>query len=611
MLAAVSVTPAGGTWVAGTVSRGSMTQPYIARRRGGGWQRQVLPPLGEAALADILVTSDDSGWAVGYRQAASGVVPLVLRWDGVSWRSADTSGLDSGAGLLMGVSRGEGGRPSVVGAAWADAGARFVGLVGRLAEGAWSSSLLGTLPGPIGLLALDVDGTGKAWVTGRASGVGVTAHTCATISPARARARTVRQRRRAEAHAAEEAAPDAHRHQAVRLPRPRKGLAPVPRLRTAQEVAAGALTIRDRTLRSGLPSESPTWGAVVADFDGDGRDDIFLGRHGSRARLYLDRGRRYRDAGVYFGRGDRHGCAAADVDGNGSLDLYCAFGGMRGTGIKANQLWLDPGGPAGALDPRAGQAPEPLGRGRVVAFLDVDGDGLKDLFVGHETNRVDGLPSGNRVYLRDGPARFRALKRSGIATDLAAWAVDSADVDRDGRPDLLLVYHDPKAAVPTSGIRLYRNTGGRFRDVTGRHRIRSIGERDAALARLDGDGRVDLVQLSAARIRISLQRQGRFVNVYERRVAGGVAVGVGDVDGDGDLDLYILRQKSRRTDKDVLLLNGGAGRSWRAVSVPSRHGGRADDVLPIDHDQNGLMDFLVLNGAGPGKGPIQLIAFYR
>jgi hypothetical protein len=33
-------------------------------------------------------------------------------------------------------------------------------------------------------------------------------------------------------------------------------------------------------------------------------------------------------------------------------------------------------------------------------------------------------------------------------------------------------------------------------------------------------------------------------------------------------------------------------------------------VVPIDHDGNGLTDFLALNGNGTAEGPVQLIAFY-
>ena len=141
--------------------------------------------------------------------------------------------------------------------------------------------------------------------------------------------------------------------------------------------------------------------------------------------------------------------------------------------------------------------------------------------------------------------------------------------------------------------------------------ISSIGERDAELVRLDGDRKLDLVQLSGDRIRISLLRNGRFKPVFERTISGAVAVAAGDADGDGDQDLYVLRQKNRASTKDIILFNRGNGRSYRAVAAPSRSGGRADDVYAIDHDQNGLTDFLVLNGRGSVKGPLQLISFYR
>ena len=242
--------------------------------------------------------------------------------------------------------------------------------------------------------------------------------------------------------------------------------------------------------------------------------------------------------------------------------------------------------------------------------MDANDDGRHDLVVGQQQNRLDGLPSANRVYLRSGPASFSPLSRSGIDSGLGVTDFDSGDIDRDGRIDLLVVYHEPQAAGARSGIKLYRNTPDGFRDITGQLGVRSIGERDAALVRLNEDSRPDLVQLSSDRIRVSLMQAGRYQKVFERRISNAVAVAAGDADGDGDLDLYVLRQKSKPSIDDVILFNRGDGRSFRAVFAPSRSGGKADDVLPIDHDDNGLTDFLVLNG-GAAKGPVQLISFYR
>ena len=256
-------------------------------------------------------------------------------------------------------------------------------------------------------------------------------------------------------------------------------------------------------------------------------------------------------------------------------------------------------------------AAEPLGRGRTALFMDYDDDGRPDLVLGQQTNRVDGLPSLSRVYRWVAPGRLSLVRSPGLATAVGARAMDTGDFDRDGRVDLLLVSDDPRAKGNTSTVKLYRNTASGFKPVHHLKGIKSIGERDAELVRLDGDKRPDLIQLSADRIRVSLQRDGRFRTVYERGLTKAVAVAVGDADGDGDNDIYVLRQKDTSSVKDLILFNRGDGRSFKVVKAPSRAGGQADDVYAIDHDQNGLDDFLVLNGRGSAKGPLQLIAFYR
>ena len=155
------------------------------------------------------------------------------------------------------------------------------------------------------------------------------------------------------------------------------------------------------------------WGAAIADFDDDGADDIFLGRHGAPARLFLSR-RALRGRRCGFGSVDRHGCAAEDVDGAASRTSTARSGADAGRASRRISSGSTRPGRVASATRWSGRAAEPLGRGRVAAFLDVDLDGHDDLFVGQETERMDGLPSDNRVYLRAGPARFDALAGSGI-----------------------------------------------------------------------------------------------------------------------------------------------------------------------------------------------------
>ena len=62
---------------------------------------------------------------------------------------------------------------------------------------------------------------------------------------------------------------------------------------------------------------------------------------------------------------------------------------------------------------------------------------------------------------------------------------------------------------------------------------------------------------------------------------------------------------------DQVYLNNGTGRRFIPMSsIPSTDQGKAEAVVPIDHDGNGLTDFLALNGNGTAEGPLQLNAFY-
>jgi hypothetical protein len=63
---------------------------------------------------------------------------------------------------------------------------------------------------------------------------------------------------------------------------------------------------------------------------------------------------------------------------------------------------------------------------------------------------------------------------------------------------------------------------------------------------------------------------------------------------------------------DVLLLNGGDGRSWTRLEVPEPGDGCGDVAEMIDWDRDRRMDVLVLNGGGTSQpldldGPDQLL----
>jgi hypothetical protein len=171
----------------------------------------------------------------------------------------------------------------------------------------------------------------------------------------------------------------------------------------------------------------------------------------------------------------------------------------------------------------------------VNAFADYDGDGDLDLFVG-----LNG--AANRLYRNDSGRFADVAPEAGIAdarpTRAAAWG----DVDADGDPDLLVGFAPGGGPV----LRLYRNTRGRFTDVTAAVglAVDAGAVRQPAFVDLDADGDLDLFVAFRDRANAFFRNDGaRFIEVAAqigladtRRSVGAVWL---DIDEDGDLDLVV------------------------------------------------------------------------
>jgi hypothetical protein len=191
----------------------------------------------------------------------------------------------------------------------------------------------------------------------------------------------------------------------------------------------------------GLPEIPPPGGlgtlAAFADLDGDGWEDLILG-----GRVYRnDGGRRFQDytlrTNLRFGAGVA-GLAIADYDRDGRVDLYACYpappqGSSWLDGVSdlahGNQLWHNQGGWRFAdVTHQSGTSGGQRSTFSAVWF-DADNDGWPDLHVINEFG-----PGVLLLNARDGTFREHLLGDG--PNDFGSMGVTCGDIDNDGNMDL-------------------------------------------------------------------------------------------------------------------------------------------------------------------------------
>jgi len=349
-------------------------------------------------------------------------------------------------------------------------------------------------------------------------------------------------------------------------------------------------------------------GVAVADYDNDGRDDIFITGYG-RNFLYHNRGDgSFEEAAAQAGVEKTTwslGAAFADLDRDGNLDLYVAnyieypldrlpkrdascnyrgfpvFCGPRGLPGARDALYLGDGkGHFRDVTAERGIDPEKsYGLGVVIA--DYDNDGWPDIFVANDLQ-------ANLLYRNLGRGKFEevavgagaAFSEDGI--EEGSMGVDFGDFNNDGWLDLYYT----NSSYQTNTL-LDNNHDGSFTNVTnpaghGQSTYLYVGW-GTAFADLDNDGWEDLFVVNghlypeADRFAMGLEYKQRSLLFFNQggktfREAGlqlglnqlwkSRGLAIGDYDNDGKPDLLI----NNLDDAPVLLHNASPnGNHWLLV----------------------------------------------
>ncbi len=374
-------------------------------------------------------------------------------------------------------------------------------------------------------------------------------------------------------------------------------------------------TFVDVTDKAGVGYPGWGMGAVSADFDNDGWDDLYVTCYGPNRLYHNNHDGTFSDVTEKAGVGDPRwstGAAFADYDGDGWLDLFvanyvdiqlnalpefgkgkfCEFHGIpvqcgpRGLPGSGDSLYRNTGhGTFEDVSVKAGVADSDRRFGMGAAWTDFNGDGRPDLYVANDAGpnylyKNNGNGTFTDVALQAGTALSEEGKEQG------SMGVAIGDYDHSGRWSIFVTNFADEYNALYRHDKEFQFTDVSFTSQTAKPSVPLVGWGTHFLD-YDNDGWLDLLVVNGhvypqveraggassyaqPKLLFHNNRNGTFTDVTstsgaaltEHMVSRGSATL--DFDNDGDLDVVINNLDGAPT---VLRNDGGNGQNFLVVDL--------------------------------------------
>lgn len=283
--------------------------------------------------------------------------------------------------------------------------------------------------------------------------------------------------------------------------------------------------------------------------------------------------------------------AVADVNGDGNEDVF--IGGAKG---QAGKIYLNKGNGNYAVQAQKDLEADANFEDTAASFFDADNDGDQDLLVGSGGNeKADQANYKNRLYLNNGKGIFIKSKTVIPTTNNNVAVIAPNDFDNDGDIDVFIGSRSVPGVygVDPKHLLLENDGKGNFTNTIDKKafKVNSVGMiTDAVWEDIDNDAKKDLILVGDWTAPMIFKNTGRRLAEYKSNLTGyhgfWNTVSCVDLNNDGK--------------KDLILGNKGTNTTYKAsVKNPMK-------LFTNDFDNNGTIEQITTQSINGKDFPIHL-----